>query len=72
MPFQNTAPTASSLTCDIQYEAAMLSFPSRTIMPAKKDWEDLKPTIRELYLGQGQTLQQLAKYLEERHGFKPT
>jgi hypothetical protein len=72
MPFQNTSPTASSLTRDIQYEAALLSFPSRTMMPAKKDWEDLKPTIRELYLGQGQTLQQLAKFLEERHGFKTT
>jgi hypothetical protein len=39
---------------------------------ARKNWDDLKPTIRELYLDQGQTLKQLIKYLEEHHGFRPT
>jgi hypothetical protein len=39
---------------------------------AKKNWDDLKPTIRELYLNQRQTLKQLAKYLEEHYRFRPT
>jgi hypothetical protein len=72
MPFQNTAPTASSLTRDIPSEEAMPLLPSRSMMLSKKDWEDLKSTIRELYLDRGQTLKQLAKYLEEHHRFKPT
>jgi hypothetical protein len=72
VPFQNTAPTASSLTCDISYEEAMPSLLSRNMTLSKKDWEDLKPTIRELYLDQGQTIKQLTKYLEEHHRFKPT
>jgi len=33
---------------------------------------DMKPIIRKLYLDQGQTLEQLAKYLEDNHGYKPT
>jgi Clr5 domain len=39
---------------------------------AKKDWDGLKPKIRELYLDQKQTIQQVAKYLEEHYGFRPT
>jgi hypothetical protein len=38
----------------------------------RKNWDDLKPKIRELYLDQGQTLKQIIKYLEEHHGFRPT
>jgi len=38
----------------------------------KKDWNDLKPNIRELYLDQGQTIEQLIKYLEGHYGFRPT
>jgi Clr5 domain len=72
MPFQNIAPTASSLTRDITPEEAMPLLPSRSMMLSKRDWEDLKSTIRELYLDRGQTLKQLAKYLEEHHRFKPT
>jgi hypothetical protein len=72
VPFQNTPPTASSLTRDISYEEAMPSLLSRNMTLSKKDWEDLKSTIRELYLDQGQTLKQLAKYLEEHYRFKPT
>jgi len=45
---------------------------SRPQSLAKQNWNDLKPTIRELYLDQGQTIKQLAKYLEENHGFRPT
>jgi hypothetical protein len=72
MLFQNTAPTASSLSRDISHEGSMPSLPSRNMMLSKKDWEDLKSTIRELYLDRGQTLKQLAKYMEEHHRFKPT
>jgi hypothetical protein len=39
---------------------------------SKRDWAEVKETIRELYLNQGQTLLQLARYLQENHGFKPT
>jgi hypothetical protein len=39
---------------------------------SKRDWADLKPIIRNLCLDQGQTLEQLAKYLEDNHGYKPT
>ncbi|KAN0110020.1 hypothetical protein V8E51_006407 [Hyaloscypha variabilis] len=45
---------------------------SRPQSLAKQNWNDLKSTIRELYLDQGQTLKQLANYLEEHHGFRPT
>jgi hypothetical protein len=67
--FQNDGPTASSLLRVIQ--------PDRRDRPrlrafSKKDWADLKPIIRKLYLDQGQTLEQLAKYLEDNHGYKPT
>jgi hypothetical protein len=72
MLLQNTAPTASSLTRDILHEETMPLLPSRNMMLSKKDWEDLKSIIREQYLDRGQTLKQLAKYLEEHHRFKPT
>ncbi|PMD62968.1 uncharacterized protein K444DRAFT_661992 [Hyaloscypha bicolor E] len=39
---------------------------------SKGDWAEVKETIRELYLDQGHTLLQLAQYLQENHGFKPT
>ncbi|PMD38677.1 hypothetical protein L207DRAFT_584081 [Hyaloscypha variabilis F] len=45
---------------------------SRPQSLAKQNWNDLKSTIRELYLDQGQTLKHLANYLEEHHGFRPT
>ena len=41
-------------------------------MLSKSAWEELKPTIRNLYLDQTQTLKQLAEYIQEHHGFKPT
>ena len=72
MPFQNTAPTASSLPRDLPYEEAMPLLPSRSMMLSKKDWENLKSTIRELYLDRGHTLNQLTEYLDEHHRFKPT
>ena len=64
--FQIDVPIASSLPCVIQPDRPQLRGFS------KKDWADLKPTIRNLYLDQGQTLEQLAKYLEDNHGYKPT
>jgi len=41
-------------------------------MLSKSAWEELKPTIRNLYLDQTQTLKQLAKYIQEHHGVKLT
>jgi hypothetical protein len=64
--FQNDVPTALRLSDTLNRNI------SKPQGPAKKNWNDLKPTIRELYLDQGQKLKQLAKYLEEHHGFRPT
>jgi hypothetical protein len=41
-------------------------------MLSKSAWEELKPTSRNLYLDQTQTLRQLAEYIQEHHGVKPT
>jgi hypothetical protein len=41
-------------------------------MLSKQGWEELKPTIRHLYLDQNRTLKQLAEYIQEHHGVKPT
>jgi hypothetical protein len=41
-------------------------------MLSKQDWEDLKPTIRRLYLDENMTLKQLADYIQKDHGVKPT
>jgi len=38
---------------------------------SKEDWDELKPTIKHLYLDQKRTLKQLAEYLQDHHGFKP-
>jgi hypothetical protein len=64
--FQDDVPTASSLPRVIQPDRAQPRGFS------KKDWADLKAIIRSLYLDQGQTLEQLAKYLEDNHGYNPT
>jgi hypothetical protein len=64
--FQNDVPTALHLGDTLDQNI------SKPQGHAKKNWNDLKPTIRELYLDRGQTLKQLAKYLEEHHGFRPT
>jgi hypothetical protein len=64
--FQNDAPAALHLSDTLDRNS------SKPQGLAKKNWNDLKPTVRELYLDQGQTLKQLAKYLEEHHGFRPT
>ena len=64
--FQNDVPAA------LQISDALNRNSSKPQGLAKKNWTDLKPTVRELYLNQGQTLKQLAKYLEEHHGFRPT
>jgi hypothetical protein len=41
-------------------------------MLSKQSWEELKPTIRQLYLNENRTLKQLAEYIHELHGVKPT
>jgi hypothetical protein len=64
--FQNDVPAALHLSDTLDRNS------SKPQGLTKKDWNDLKPTVRELYLDQGQTLKQLAKYLEEHHGFRPT
>jgi hypothetical protein len=64
--FQNDVPAALHLSDTLDRNR------SRPQGLAKKNWNDLKSTIRELYLDQGQTLKQLAKYLEEHHAFRPT
>ena len=64
--FQNDDPVALHLSDTIDRNNPK---PRR---PAKKKWNSLKSTIRELYLDQGLTLEQLAKYLEEHHGFRPS
>lgn len=64
--FQNDVPTASSPPRVVQSDRP------QTRWFSKKDWAGLKPIIHNLYLGQGQTLEQLAKYLEDNHGYKPT
>lgn len=66
MPFQNDVPAALCLSDTLDRNS------SNSQGLAKKNWNDLKSTIRELYLDQGQTLKQLAKYLEEYHGLRPT
>jgi hypothetical protein len=63
---QRDVTTASSLPGVIQPDRP------QTRGFSKRDWADLKPIIRNLYLDQGQTLEQLAKYLEDNHGYKPT
>jgi hypothetical protein len=64
--FQNDVPAALPVSDDLDRNS------SKPEGLAKKNWDDLKPTIRELYLDQGQTLKQLATYLKEHHGFTPT
>ncbi|KAH8753453.1 hypothetical protein F5882DRAFT_385691 [Hyaloscypha sp. PMI_1271] len=64
--FQNDVPAALHLSDALDRNS------SKPQGLAKKNWNDLKPTVRELYLNQGQTLKQLAKHLEEHHGFRPT
>jgi hypothetical protein len=64
--FQNDVPAALYLSDALNRNS------SKPQGLAKKNWDDLKPTIRELYLDQGQTLKQLAKYLGEHYGFRPT
>jgi hypothetical protein len=66
VPFQNDVPAALHLSDTLDRNS------SKPQSLAKKNWNDLKSTIRELYLDQGQTLKQLAKYLEEYHGLRPT
>jgi hypothetical protein len=66
MQSQNDVVAASSLAPVVQ-----LIPPPRQGF-SKGDWAEVKETIRELYLDQGQTLLQLAQYLQENHGFKPT
>jgi hypothetical protein len=64
--FQNNPPGALYLKETLDRNS------SKPQSRARKNWDDLKPTIRELYLDQGHTLKQLIKYLEEHHGFRPT
>ncbi|KAE9362850.1 hypothetical protein N431DRAFT_551067 [Stipitochalara longipes BDJ] len=64
--FQNDVPAALRLNDTLDKNR------SRPHGLTKRDWDDLKPKIRELYLDQRQTLQQVAKYLEEQYGWKPT
>ena len=64
--FQNDVPAALHLSDTLDRNS------SKPQVLAKINWNDLKPTIRELYLDKGQTLKQLVKYLEEHHGFRPT
>jgi hypothetical protein len=64
--FQNNLPAALSLNETLDRNT------SKPQGLARKNWDDLKSTIRELYLDQGQTLKQIIKYLEEHHGFRPT
>jgi hypothetical protein len=64
--FQNDVPAALHLSDTLDRNS------SKSQVLAKENWNNLKPTIRELYLDQGQTLKQLAKYLEEHYGFRPT
>lgn len=64
--FQNNLPAALYLNETLDRNS------SKPHSLARKKWDDLKPTIRELYLDQGQTLKQIIKYLEEHHGFRPT
>jgi hypothetical protein len=63
---QNNVLVASSLAPVVQH------IPPPRPGFSKGDWAEVKETIRELYLGQGQTLLQLAQYLLENHGFRPT
>ena len=40
--------------------------------PSKDLWEDLKPFIRQVYVEENKTLQQLAEFLRDEHDFFPT
>ena len=66
MQSQNDVLAASSLAPVVQL------FPTPRQVFSKRDWAEVKETIRELYLNQGHTLLQLTQYLQENHGFKPT
>ena len=57
---------ASSLAPDIQL------FPTPRQGFSKRDWAEVKETIRELYLDQGHRALQVIQYLQENHGFRPT
>jgi hypothetical protein len=63
--FQSTAVTASS-------PGQIMLNHSKAQGLSKLDWLELKPIIRELYQEQKQTLKQLAAYIQEHHGVKPT
>jgi hypothetical protein len=41
-------------------------------MLSKQGWQELKPIIRQMYLDENQTLKQLAEYMQEHYGVKPT
>lgn len=39
---------------------------------SKQEWEQLKPTIQHLYMGEGGSLALVTKYLNTEYGFLPT
>ena len=63
-------PTSSSLGHASLPQMDVLT--SGSHMLSKQGWEELKPIIRQLYLDENQTLKQLAEYMQEQHGIKPT
>ena len=69
LPAQETNLTASYKPSN-GYE--MQSKKSGRMMLSKAEWEELRPLIHSLYWDQKYTLNRLAEYLHEHHGFKPT
>jgi hypothetical protein len=62
--------SSSRLTLNIQPRDENTISTRQTL--SKREWEDLKLTIKYLYLDQNKTLKQLAECLYNHHGFKPT
>jgi len=77
-------PAALSLDDDLQMQDEYLSMPSISSYPerpprptgnrklSKKEWEDLKPTIKHLYVDQNQTLKYLAGWIHHHHHAMPS
>jgi hypothetical protein len=68
--YPEVQPFATKPSQQVQLATDTITAASR--MLSKQRWEELKPTIRHLYLDHNRTLKELAEYIQENHGIKPT
>lgn len=72
LPYSLASHATPNFSTQVPVEAPVWPPAARRLQLSSAEWDELKPTIQQLYIEEGRTFNEVAVVLQTNHNFTPT